>query len=169
VAHSAVQRAIKERRISTLPDGKIDPDVADEEWARTTRQYAPAVTRRRQADVDDGDPAADQYTKARSVRAHFEARISKLTFERLAGSMVSTEDLRMAQFQIDRRHRDAMLNIPDRTCAAVAAEVREMLISAGVPAEQAAVMHANRVHAIMSTQIRQALTEYADGLTDPSS
>ena len=41
VAHKAVQKAIESGRISTMPDGKIDSDMADQEWARNTRSAAP--------------------------------------------------------------------------------------------------------------------------------
>jgi hypothetical protein len=168
-AVSTVQEAVARGRIPTLPDGRIDSDVADAEWRKNTQIHQPPVTRRRQADVDDeDDPVAGQYIRARAARAHYEARLAKLQFEQLAGSIVPTEGIKMAQFQIDRRHRDCMLNLADRLSAPVAAEVREMLVAAGVPVEQAAIMDANRVHTIMSTQIRQALTDYADSLTDPA-
>ncbi|MCC6363184.1 MAG: hypothetical protein IT165_06640 [Bryobacterales bacterium] len=169
-ARSAIQRAIAESRISTLPDGRIDPDVADEEWARNTRQiHVRGVNRHRQGDVGDDDGFDfSQYTKARAVREHYLARISKIEYEKLVGSVISTDEARIAQFQIDRLRRDSMLNIADRVCAAIAAEVREIMIAAGVPVEQANAIDMTRVHTIMVGEIRKGLNDYADGLTGPA-
>src|SRR5690348_13145257 len=51
VAISTVQTAIQTGRISTMPDGQIDSEVADEEWACNTRQQvAPPGARRTQQD-----------------------------------------------------------------------------------------------------------------------
>jgi hypothetical protein len=50
VSVSTVQKAIDTGRISTLPTGQIDSDVADEEWARNMQTHAPAVDRRGQAE-----------------------------------------------------------------------------------------------------------------------
>jgi hypothetical protein len=166
VAHSAVQRAIRTGRISTSPDGRIDADVADTEWRKNTRQYAPAVTRR-QASVDDDDPTADQYIKARAVRMHFEARIARIQYEQLAGSVISANEVKVAAFTQYRRYRDSMLNIADRVCASIAAENKELLIAAGVPVEIANTFDMGKMHTIMVTEIRKALIEYADQLTDP--
>lgn len=165
VSVSAVQEAIDSGRISTLPDGRIDPDVADEEWAKNTRHTKGPGARRgglHEATEDGFD--ISQYTKARAVREHYQARIAKIQYEQLAGSVVSTDEVKIAQFQIDRQRRDAMLNIADRVCASVAAEVKEIMIAAGVPVEQANALDMTRVHTIMVTEIRKGLNDYADSL-----
>jgi hypothetical protein len=69
ISVSTVQKAIDTGRISTLPTGQIDSDVADEEWVRNTQTHAPAVDRRGQADEEVF--GASQYTKARAVREHY--------------------------------------------------------------------------------------------------
>ena len=43
VSHVAVKKAIDTGRISTLPDGTIDPDTADAQWAQNTLQPRRAV------------------------------------------------------------------------------------------------------------------------------
>ena len=142
VALFAVQKAIKSGRISTTAKGQIDSDVADEEWARNTREYAPAVT---QSDEDGGAFGASQYSKARAVREHYQARLAKLEFEERTGKLVSKDEVQVAAFNKFRQFRDAVLNLPDRLAAMLAAET-----------------DAAKAYEILSTEIRKALNEFAD-------
>jgi hypothetical protein len=122
VAISTVQAAIQTGRISTLPDGQIDSDVADEEWARNTRQQVPPGTRRRQQEEDVDAFGTSQYNKARAVREHYQARLAKLEFEEKTGKLVPADEVKVTAFNLFRRYRDHMLNIPDRLAAILAAE-----------------------------------------------
>jgi hypothetical protein len=160
VAVRAVQKAIESGRISTLPDGRIDSDVADTEWAQNT-QARPA----RKREEEDGDAlGALQYNKARAVREHYQARLAKIEYEERIGSLVPKDEVKIAQFQIDRQRRDAMLNIADRVCAVIAADVKDILVGFGVPAESAAAIDMTRVHTVMTTEIRNGLNDYADAV-----
>ena len=145
VALSAVQKAIHTKRITTLPDGKIDPAVADGEWERNTRTYAPAVTSRPQDDDEGGGFGANQYTKARAVREHYQARLAKLDYEERTGKLVSKDEVQIAAFNKFRQFRDHLLNIPDRLSALLAAE-----------SEAAAV------YEVLSKEIRRALNDFSD-------
>lgn len=162
MALSAVQKAISTGRISTLPDGRIDSDVADDEWEANTN----ARPARRQQDDDQDVFGAAQYSKARAVREHYQARLSKIEYEEKIGSLVSKDEIKIAQFNIDRQRRDAMLNIPDRVCAIIAAEMKDALVAAGLPAERATAIDTSRVHDILTGEIRKGLNDYADSLTD---
>ena len=147
---SAVQKAIRKGRISTLPDGRIDSDVADREWAANTRVSQPVMPppRRAQQDLDDDQGAGfgvSQYTKARAVREHYQARLAKIEFEERTGSLVSRDEVQVAAFNRFRQFRDHLLNIPDRVAAMVAAE--------SDPA---------KVHQILTAEIRKALNDFAD-------
>lgn len=165
-ALSTVQKAITSGRISVLPDGRIDSDVADQEWEANTKKRGPIVGARRQPEEDNDGFGAAQYTKARAVREHYLARLAKIEFEEKVGSLVSKDEVKIAQFNIDRQRRDAMLNIADRVCAAIAAEVKELLIAAGLPPERVDAMDMSRIHTIMVTEIRKGLNEYADDLVN---
>ncbi len=140
----------------------MTPDT-DRQWEANTRKDPPKVkvNSRRQPD-DDADPSSDsfgvsQYTKARAVREHYLARLAKLEFEEKVGSLVSKDEVKIAQFNIDRQRRDAMLNIADRVCAAIAAEIKDQLVAAGVPVDRANAMDTSRVHDILtSSQISDA-------------
>ena len=85
VALSAVQKAIETGRISTLPDGQIDSEQADVEWEQNTRRHAPPVAKREQEDDDASVFGASQYTKARAVREHYQARLAKIEYEERDG------------------------------------------------------------------------------------
>ena len=163
VVPSAVQKAIATGRISTMADGQIDSDVADEEWDANTTARPSA---RRQQDDDPDAFGALQYSKARAVREHYLARILKIEYEEKIGSLVSKDEIKIAQFNIDRQRRDAMLNIPDRVCAIIAAEMKDILVAAGVPAERANAIDTSRVHEIMNGEIRKGLNDYSDSLAN---
>ena len=146
VSVSTVQNAIKNGRIRTLPDGQIDSDIADAEWARNTQTKAPPVDRIAQKPVDDGDTyGASQYTKARAVRETYQARIAKIDYEERIGKLVSGEEVQAAAFNKFRQFRDAMISIPDRMAAMLAAE------NVGAT-----------VHALLTAEIRKVLNDFAD-------
>lgn len=136
----AVQKAIASGRISVLPDGRIDSEVADVEWAQNTRPS----NQKRQDDEGESFGAA-QYTKARAIRENYLARLAKIEYEERVGSLVSKDEVQVASFNKFRQFRDGMLNIPDRVAAMLAAET-----------------DAAKCYEILSTEIRKALNEFAD-------
>ncbi len=140
VALSAVQKAIASGRIATLADGRIDPAAADAAWARNTNLYARTV-----ADDDEPNFGASQYTKARAVREHYQARLAKIEYEERTGKLVSKDEVQVAAFNKFRQFRDHMLNLPDRLAAILAAET-----------------DAAQCYEILSLEIRKALNEFAD-------
>ena len=99
---------------------------------------------RRQQDDDDGFGAA-QYTKARAVREHYQARLAKIEYEERVGNLVSKDEVQIAAFNKFRAFRDAMLNIPDRIAAMLAAEPEEA-----------------KCYEILATEIRKSLNDFAD-------
>ena len=143
VTLKAVQKAIISGRISTLPDGKLDPGTADKEWAQNTNARPGGF--RGQPDEDDAF-GASQYTRARAVREHYQARISKIDYEERVGSLVSKDEVQVAAFNKFRQFRDAMLNLPDRLAAMLAAEMEEA-----------------KCYQLLTSEIRKALNEFADG------
>ena len=145
VSLSTVQKAISSGRIHTLANGQIDSEAADAEWARNTQTQAPGVGRRGQPDDDSEAFGASQYTKARAVREHYQARLAKIDYEERIAKLVSGEEVQVAAFNKFRQFRDAMINLPDRLAAIVAAETSEVA-----------------VHALLTTEIRKALNDFAD-------
>ena len=145
VAVSAVQKAIETGRISTQPDGRVDSEQADIEWEQNTTRHAPPVTKRGQEDDDVSIFGASQYTKARAVREHYQARLAKLEFEEKTAKLIAADEVKVPAFNLFRRYRDHLLNIPDRLAAILAAE-----------SESA------KCYEILAGEIRKALNEFAD-------
>jgi len=143
VALNSVQKAIRAQRIETLPDGRVDSAEADAAWRRNTRVYTTALTGQHQPDAERG-AAADQYASARAVREHYEARLAKIEYEERTGRLVSKDEVQIAAFNRFRQFRDAMLNLPDRLAAQLAAESEEA-----------------KCYEILSNEVRRALNEFA--------
>jgi hypothetical protein len=140
-----VQKAIATGRISTQPDGRIDSEQADVEWEQNTTRHAPPIAKRGQDEDDVSITGASQYTKARAVREHYQARLAKLEFEERTAKLVSADEVRVAAFNKFRQFRDAILNLPDRLAAMLAAETE-----------------AAKCYEVLATEIRRALNEFAD-------
>ncbi len=87
------------------------------------------------------------YARARAIRENYLARLAKIEYEERSAKLVSRDEVQIEAFNRFRTFRDGMLNIPDRVAAMLAAE--------SDPA---------KVHEILTTEIRKALLEFADGV-----
>ena len=150
VSLAAVQKAIHSGRITPNTDGLIDSERADAEWNAKTR---PGQRRTRPAAVTPREaaeaPAAGlDYFRARAIRESYLARLAKIEFEERIAKVVDRDEVQVAAFTRGRVVRDNMLNIPDRVAATLAAE-----------------SDVDRVHRILSDEIRMAL----DVLAGPNS
>ena len=144
VAHSAVQRAIAEGRISTAPDGRIDSELADDEWERNT------IT-------PDGE--GSKLLRARTVYMVAKARLADMQLKRLTGELLPAAEVKVEAFNAARRIRDACMNIPSRCSGAVTAEVRRVM-----EAGTAATLNLADVENILSSEIRAALASLSETL-----
>jgi pyruvate/2-oxoglutarate dehydrogenase complex dihydrolipoamide acyltransferase (E2) component len=143
VSLAAVQKAVHSGRITPNADGLIDSDRADAEWNAKTRpgQRRVAATTREPAEA----PAAGlDYFRARAIRESYLARLAKIEFEERTAKLVSRDEVQVAAFTNGRTVRDNLLNIPDRLAATLAAET-----------------DSDRVHHLLSAEIRKALEELA--------
>lgn len=171
VSLRAVQKALASGRIAARKDGRVDPALADANWARNTApRPRPASKPDKKAPIKDvTSPASPQsarhhsdpprrespepprlesgleYSKARAVREGYLARLAKIDFEERTEKLVSADEVRVASFNRFRQFRDGMLNIPDRLAAVLAAE-----------------SDPRKVHELLSTEIRKALLEFSD-------
>ena len=139
VSHTAVQKAIKQGRIKTAPDGKIDVEQADREWDRNT---SPGNASKRASRAGGGAAGGPTYAQSRAVRELYLARLAKIEFEERASKLVSRDEVTVAAFTKARTVRDNLLNIPDRVAAVLAAETDPV-----------------RTHQILTDEIRKALIE----------
>ena len=141
---STVHRAVKAGRI-TLVDGKINPELADRQWAENTDPSTsknrlagkPGQTRNlteTPAPMELGGESVSPtgYAKARAAREVYQAQLAKLALEEKQGELVRADQVRVAAFNLARKARDQLLALPERLGAAVAAvddiaEVQEIL------------------------------------------
>ena len=134
----AVKKAIDTGRITPLPDGTIDPVVADAQWAANT-----TPTRRSMADAASDKPAPQVSAKvvrdapeppspalsssgtsllqARTVNEVVKAQTNKVRLAQLKGELVDRAQAVAHVFKLARAERDAWLNWPARISAQMAA------------------------------------------------
>ena len=168
VAKSAVKRAVDEGRIRLI-DGKIDPEVADIQWAKNTRARADsrgrsaeaastedqltlgaseapagAEARAQQAPTTGGaqDPG---YYDARARRERADAERAELEVARMAGRLVEKDRVHEAVFEAFRQLRDRVMAVP-RRCAPSVVGMRE----------------ARDVEHAMTAELRQALHAFEE-------
>ena len=147
VSHEAVRKAVKTARI-TLINGKVDPEVADIQWARNTNTdqatrgnggrlpagyeagaiagmmlggAESAAQRASGADIESaGDNPRFMDAKTRSEMAR--AELFELELATKRGALVNTSDIRRATFEKARIARDALMGLPSRLAPQLAAE-----------------------------------------------
>jgi hypothetical protein len=133
ISNVAVNRAVKAGRI-TLVDGKIDPDLADKEWAENTDPSTPknrVTGKPRQtrnpdeasAPMDLGGETSPStgYAKARAVREVYNAQNAKLDLDLKRGALVRADEVRIAAFSMARKTRDQLIALPERLSTLLAA------------------------------------------------
>lgn len=147
VAKSAVARAVSEGRISLI-DGKIDPAVADIQWARNTRARADSGRAGASLALGDGSgtgaaaetpqgPGNAPADAAAGLPGYsdYRARTEKATAEkaerenaRAAGRLVERDRVERAAFDAFRELRDAVFSTPQRSAPRLVGmtDVREM-------------------------------------------
>lgn len=124
----AVRKAITEGRISTI-DGKIDPDVADIQWAKNTRARADSTRTVASAGIEAGEgvptdknaasgpdsaPGAPGYNDFRAIREKAEAEMAQRANLKDAGLLVERVRTERGVFDVVRAFRDAVMAIGQR-------------------------------------------------------
>ncbi len=97
-----------------------------------------------------GDPGAlptsgPSYSQSRAVREAYLAKTARVRYELLVGSVVRADEVRSQAFNVHRIVRDALLNVPHR-----------------VAAELAATTSVHLVHQILIRELTAALAELVD-------
>ena len=112
-------------------DGKIDVDLAKMALADRVRPSGktatalgatPAPTNAAIQATVDHDQAATSYHVARTLRETEEARMAKLKRMEIEGTLIRTADVRTAYAKRAAGLREALLQIPARLSAVLAAE-----------------------------------------------
>lgn len=136
----AVQKAIRDGRITVDADGKIDASKADAEWEANTD---PAKRRL----AVESTPAASSFVQARAANELLKAQERKIRLQRLKGEVVDRVKARALVVDLFRQERDSWLSWPARVAPLIAAEL-------GVAS--------HRLHAALEKHVRDHLSALAD-------
>ena len=151
VAKSAVAKAVKENRISLI-DGKIDPAVADIQWAKNTRARADAGQATTTQPATVPPPASDApkqdtgYTLDRARREKYEADMAEIKLQEQQGELVRAVEVRAEISKRIGQVRANLLQIPARLAPLLANET-----------DQA------KCHAMLDAELRNILTNVSQG------
>lgn len=163
VSHVAVIKAVKTGRITKTPDGKIDPEKADQEWAANTDPSKPLNSvsgnpkHRRPpdspkipgADVEAASTASaggvPPYLQSRAIREAYEARLSKLDYEVRTGKLVNVDEVKVVAFNTARMARDKLMNMPDRLAPLLAG-----------------ISDSHEIHRLLSAEVRLICEELSN-------
>ncbi|MFN1161358.1 elements of external origin [Pseudomonas aeruginosa] len=167
VSHVAVKKAIDTGRITALPDGTIDPDAADTQWARNTLQprkavepakVSPPKARPATGDVSPQRDASEPGTpplsaggtsllQARTVNEVLKAQLNKVELAHRKKELVDRAQAVAHVFKLARIERDAWLNWPARISG-------QMASALGVDAHQ--------MHVALEAAVREHLIELGE-------
>ena len=104
----AVRKAIKSGRITLNQNKKLDQKLADSQWFENTNP----AKQRNSADNNSSDDKIS-YHRSRAIREDYNAKLTKLQFERESGKLIPIEEVKIQAFNSGRRIRDRLLNMPD--------------------------------------------------------
>ena len=163
VSHVAVKKAIDTGRIHQLSDGTIDPDRADQEWAKNTltsskktpdkaSKPAQKTSAARSKPQDSSETLTTTTTstsllQARTANEVVKAQTNKVRLAQLKGELVDRSQAVAHVFKLARAERDAWLNWPARVSSQIAAEL-------GVDSHQ--------LHVILESAVREHLIDLGD-------
>lgn len=162
VSHVAVKKAIDTGRITPLPDGTIDPDAADAQWAQNTLQprRAPApekastakarVLPGREGPEAGSTPLSTGGTsllQARTVNEVLKAKLNNLELAHRKKELVDRAQAVAHVFKLARIERDAWLNWPARVSG-------QMASALGIEAHQ--------MHVALESAVREHLIELGE-------
>ena len=134
VSDAAVRKAIATGRITPEPDGSLDPERIDVQWARTTQpQRLGTRTGPVHTQVGQSPPVIEQASglasggvsllQARTVNEFVKAQTNKVRLSRLKGDLIDRHQAVAEVFKLARAERDAWLNWPARVSAPMAAQL----------------------------------------------
>lgn len=140
---SAVQKAVRDGRITLGRRGQINPAAADADWEEHTDMRQPgggAAASRGAPQTGAGaarepaplkqSAAIPKFNVSRAAREAYAAMRAKVEYELLSGSVVKADRVQAEAFALARAWRDAMLAVPGRLASLLAAETDPAKIEA---------------------------------------
>jgi hypothetical protein len=143
---TAVQKAISSKRITTLADGTIDAERANQEWAKNKfagqtihKPSAAAPSPMHEPPAASGDPVT-AYLRARAVKESFAARTAQLEYEERAGKLIPAARAAEYAAGFSSIVKDGLMAMPDRLAPMLAAVDDEKAIHRMLVAEVSAAL-----------------------------
>jgi hypothetical protein len=146
VSREAVRQAVAAGRVSLI-NGKIDPDVADIQWVKNTKNPKAAFAQPKPLlDFSAGAPTQPAAAPSqplpdsaitqvvydlqlsRAKREHHEANIAEMRERQKAGELVELAQVHLAYTTLAAQLRAALERIPDKIAPRLAAETDEHTI-----------------------------------------
>lgn len=148
VSREAVRQHVASGKI-TLIDGKIDPVVADAQWAANVRNPKPFTQPKAADPLPDSAIPQTVYDLhlARAKRETHEANIAEMKERQYAGELVELQAVEKANADIFVQTRNALERIPDKLAERLAAESDPFAC-----------------RELLTTEIEQTLTDLATAL-----
>ena len=154
---AAVTRAVQKGWITEI-EGKIDPVVADVQWAANARSRAdsrPATAIGAQlagisapAAAPSTGPTEATYFASRARREEAEAKLAELKLQEQQGHLVRADHVRGETARLAAGLRESIMQLPARLSPVLAAEA-----------------DAAKIHDLLSEELRQVLRQLADEAT----
>ena len=117
VSETAVRKAIKQGRISKDSSGKINPQIADNQWDKNSdpaQIKRPDTSEKPDYSQTSSPLSGPSYQQSRAIKEAYSAKLIRLQFEKESKKLISVDEVKVAAFNAARMTRDRILNIPDR-------------------------------------------------------
>jgi flagellar biosynthesis/type III secretory pathway protein FliH len=121
VSYELIRRYCKEKRI-TLFDGKINPDIADQELAEGIQPNGNSKLDKKE--VTTAGHMKD-FNKAKARRETYKADLANLELQEKIGKLISVEQVQKEAEDLYRKYRDQMLNVVIRATKKLLGEDNE--------------------------------------------
>lgn len=125
----------------------IDKGMPCEKLSKVYQFDLSACIKWRETYLQESKKGNDAYEAARTEKEIYRAKMAKLNYERMDGTLVLAAEVQKAAFSKARQVRDSLLNIPNRVSPIIAAE-----------------HDAKKVNEILTNEIRQCLETLAGDL-----
>ncbi len=143
VSHTAVNKAVSAGRITTTPEGLIDPEAADKQWEENTDPSKPLNSVTGDAKHRKGGDGAQTtalpsgvppISVSMAAKAAITAERERIKLQKEKNRLVSVDKVRADSFAVFRLTQEKLLNIPDRLAPILAAtndshEIHRLLVA----------------------------------------
>ncbi len=121
VSYELIRRYCKEKRI-TLFDGKIDPDITDQELSESIQANGNSKLDKKEITVAEH---MKEFNKAKARRETYKADLANIELQEKISKLISVEQVQKEAEDLYRKYRDQMLNVVIRATKKLLGETSE--------------------------------------------